>query len=171
LGLRAVIYLAETVPEAFANQLTTAYGADVVRSGSSYEKSMQAAKKAAETNGSSWTLLSDSSWPGYTEQPMKVMQGYLQMADEVTRQWPCEPCLSHIFLQAGVGGMAVALAGSFRSVWGMVPNIIVVEPEAAPALIESIQAGQSFVTKGLASNMGRLDCKEPSLIALAGLAE
>jgi diaminopropionate ammonia-lyase len=38
-GVRAVIYLAETVPEAFANQLMTAYGADVVRSGSSYEES------------------------------------------------------------------------------------------------------------------------------------
>jgi diaminopropionate ammonia-lyase len=34
-GARAVISLAETVPEAFVNQLTTAYGADVVRSGSS----------------------------------------------------------------------------------------------------------------------------------------
>jgi diaminopropionate ammonia-lyase len=148
-----VIYLAETFPEAFANQLKTAYGADIVRSGSSYEESMQAAKEAAETNGSSWTLLSDSSWPGHIEQPMKVMEGYLQMAAEVTRQWPCESCPSHIFLQAGVGGMAVALAGYFRSVWGMEPTIIVVEPEAAPALIESIQAGRSVVTQGPASNM------------------
>jgi diaminopropionate ammonia-lyase len=171
-GARAVIFLAETVPVAFANQLTTAYGATVVRSGAIYEESMAAAKEAAETNGSSWTLLSDSSWPGYIDTPRKVMEGYLQLAVEVTRQWPrASPCPSHIFLQAGVGGMAVALAGYFRSVWGNEPKIIVVEPVHAPALIESIQAGRCIVTQGPASNMGRLDCKEPSLIALAGLAD
>jgi diaminopropionate ammonia-lyase len=179
-GARAVIYLADTVPEAFEKQLTSTYGASVtvVRAGAIYEESMAAAQDASDANGSSWTLLSDSSWPGYIEQPMKVMEGYLQLADEVTRQWPTLPTTagagtypSHIFLQAGVGGMAVALAGYFRSVWGDEPKIIVVEPEAAPALIESIQAGQSVVTQGPASTMGRLDCKEPSLIALAGLAE
>jgi diaminopropionate ammonia-lyase len=53
----------------------------------------------------------------------------------------------------------------------MNPIIIVVEPEAAPALIESIQARRSVVTQGPSSNMGRLDCKEASLIALVGLAE
>jgi diaminopropionate ammonia-lyase len=171
-GARAVIYLAETVPEAFGIQLTSQYGATVVRSGSIYEESMAAAKMAAETNGSRWTLLSDSSWPGYIDTPMKVMEGYLQLAQEVTCQWPTSSaCPSHVFLQAGVGGMAVALAAYFRSVWGKEPNIIVVEPEAAPALIESIQAGKCVITQGPASNMGRLDCKEPSLIALAGLAE
>jgi diaminopropionate ammonia-lyase len=55
------------------------------------------------------------------------------------------------------------------------PTIIVVEPEAAPTLIESIQAGHCVVTQGhqgpVPSTMGRLYCKEPSLIALAGLAE
>jgi diaminopropionate ammonia-lyase len=172
-GARAVIYLAETVPEAFANQLINVYGATVVRSGSDYDESMAAAKQAAEINGSSWTLLSDSSWPGYIDTPKKVMEGYLQLADEVTRQWASSQsqCPSHIFLQAGVGGMAVALAGYFRSVWGDEPNIIVVEPEYAPALIESIQAGRCIVTQGPNSSMGRLDCKEPSLMALAGLAE
>jgi diaminopropionate ammonia-lyase len=175
-GARAVIYLAETVPDAFA-KLLAAYGATVVRSGSIYEESMAAAASAAETNGSSWTLLSDSSWPGYIDTPRKVMEGYLQLAEEVTRQWPlaiatgASQCPSHIFLQAGVGGMAVALAGYFRSVWGNEPTIVVVEPAHAPALIESIQAGRCVVTQGPASNMGRLDCKEPSLIALAGLAD
>jgi diaminopropionate ammonia-lyase len=49
--------------------------------------------------------------------------------------------------------------------------MFVVEAESAPALIDSIQARRSVVTQGPASNMGRLDGKEPSLIALAGLAE
>ncbi|MFT7123264.1 MAG: diaminopropionate ammonia-lyase, partial [Bermanella sp.] len=54
--------------------------------------------------------------------------------------------------------------------WGNAPSIIVVEPDAAPALFNSIKAGHCVTTAGAVSNMGRLDCKEPSLIALKGLA-
>lgn len=49
-------------------------------------------------------------------------------------------------------------------------RIIVVEPEAAPALIESIRAGKLADSCGPGSCTGRLDCKTPSLIALNGLA-
>ena len=53
---------------------------------------------------------------------------------------------------------------------GGAPRIVVVEPEAAPALIDSIRAGRVIDTDGPVSSMGRLDCKTPSMIALAGLA-
>ena len=57
-----------------------------------------------------------------------------------------------------------------REAWGEATTIIVVEPEAAPALFASIEAGAPVVAEGPVSAMGRLDCKEPSLIALKGLA-
>jgi diaminopropionate ammonia-lyase len=57
-----------------------------------------------------------------------------------------------------------------RQVWGHAPQIIVVEPQAAPALMEAIRAGQVVDTQGPASAMGRLDCKTASMIALNGLA-
>ncbi|WP_323771904.1 pyridoxal-phosphate dependent enzyme [Antarctobacter sp.] len=164
-GARAVIYLAQTVPEAFAERLR-AKGAEVVRAGATYEDSMEAAQQAAADNG--WTLLSDSSWQGYIDPPLAVMEGYLQLAGEAVAQMPAPP--SHILLQAGVGGMAAALAAHFRAAWGDEPQIIVVEPEAAPALIESIRAGQAVTAPGPVSCMGRLDCKTPSMIALAGLS-
>jgi len=164
-GARAVIYLAETVPEGFAERLR-AKGAEVVREGTIYEASMAGAMRAATENG--WTLLSDSSWPGYFEIPHRLMEGYLAMAEEAARQMPAPP--THIFLQAGVGGLAGASAAWFRHVWGDAPEIIVVEPDRAPALQASIQAGKPVETTGPVSNMGRLDCKVPSLIALAGLA-
>ncbi len=164
-GARAVVYLSVTVPEAFAERLR-ATGADVIRAGDDYEQSMTAAETAARENG--WTLLSDSSWPGYSEMPLRVMEGYLQMAAEVATQIPEPP--THILLQAGVGGLAAAFAAHARAVWGDAPHIIVVEPEAAPALIESIRTGAIVTTSGPVSNMGRLDCKTPSQIALAGLA-
>jgi len=164
-GARAVIYLADTVPEDFARRLRDK-GAEVVRKGAEYEASMAGAAKAAQDNG--WTLLSDSSWPGYFELPHRLMEGYLAMAAEMTEQMPEVP--THIFLQAGVGGLAGACAAYFRHVWGDAPRIIVVEPEFAPALQASIEAGKAVATSGPVSNMGRLDCKEPSLIALKGLA-
>jgi diaminopropionate ammonia-lyase len=164
-GARAVIYLAETVPEAFAERLA-AKGAQVVRAGATYEESMAAAEEAARAPGH--TLLSDSSWPGYTELPLRVMEGYLQLAAEVAAQIDAAP--THILLQAGVGGLAAAVAAHARTVWGDAPTIIVVEPDAAPALIESIRAGHAVTVQGPVSAMGRLDCKAPSLIALRGLA-
>lgn len=168
-GAGAVVYLAETVPEAFAERLR-AKGAGVVRAGRDYEASMAAAEAAAAARG--WTLLSDSSWPGYEDLPLQVMEGYLQLAEEAARQWdaadPAPP--SHIFLQAGVGGLAAAVAAHARRHWGDAPRIAVVEPEAAPALYESIRAGALVTATGPVSAMGRLDCKTPSKIALAGLA-
>lgn len=164
-GAKAVIYLSDTVPETFAERLR-GIGAEVVRHGAVYEDSMTGAQQAATDNG--WALLSDSSWPGYFEAPHTLMEGYLVLMQEAAAQLPAPP--THIFLQAGVGGLASASAAYARKVWGDTPRIIVVEPDAAPALYASMQAGSAQITTGPASDMGRLDCKEPSLIALKALA-
>ena len=163
-GANAVIHIAETVPEVFGERLES-LGATVVRGGADYEESMVAAMASAEANG--WELLSDTSWPQYTDRPHRLMEGYLQMAAEAADEIPEPP--THIFLQAGVGGLACAVAALCRDRWGGEPKIIVVEPEEAPALHASAMAGKVLNTPGGVSDMGRLDCKEPSLIALAGL--
>ena len=164
-GATAIIYIAETVPETFAERLRS-IGATVRREGAVYEDSMAAAAHAAETGEA--VLLSDSSWTDYYDRPHTLMEGYLVLMAETVQQIPTPP--THIFLQAGVGGLATACAAYARKIWGDAPRIIVVEPDVAPALYASIRAGQSTVTDGPASAMGRLDCKEPSLIALKGLA-
>ncbi len=164
-GAKAVIYLAHTVPDAFGARLES-LGAEVAWAGDDYEASMVAAEKAAQDNG--WTLLSDSTWPGYEASGFRVMEGYLQMASEAAAQIPAPP--THIFLQAGVGGLAAAVAAFSRATWGDAPHITVVEPEAAPAVIESIRAGKLIDTTGPVSDMGRLDCKTASMVALNGLA-
>ncbi|MQQ09688.1 pyridoxal-phosphate dependent enzyme [Epibacterium sp. SM1979] len=169
-GARAAIYLADTVPEAFANRLRD-LGADVVRQGTDYEASMAAAAQAAAAQG--WSLLSDSTWPGdddsVTVTPGRaVMEGYLIMAQEIVDQM--ETPATHVLLQAGVGGLAAGVTALLRRAWGDACQIIVVEPEAAPAVIESLRAGRLLDSTGPVSNMGRLDCKTPSMVALAGLA-
>ncbi|MEL7253615.1 MAG: pyridoxal-phosphate dependent enzyme [Pseudomonadota bacterium] len=165
-GAEAVVFIADTVPESFADRLRS-HGARVVRQGENYEASMDAAMRISRVKG--WTLLSDSSWAGYYDRPHRLMEGYLVMAAEAARQMPAPP--THIFLQAGVGGLACACALHFRQVWGDAPQIIVVEPDRAPALEASIRAGKPVESKGDVSSMGRLDCKVPSFIALKQLAK
>lgn len=163
-GAAAVIYLGDAVPEPFAERLR-AKGAAVERAGADYEASMAAAMAAAETRG--WRLLSDSSWEGYADPARDVMEGYLIMGAETAEQMEAP---SHIFVQAGVGGLAAAATAMARRAWGDAPRVIVVEPRAAPALTESVRAGRLVVTPGPVSSMGRLDCKAPSHLALSYLA-
>ena len=164
-GAEAVVYLSATVPDAFAEKLQ-AKRARVVREGKNYEASMAAAETAADKHG--WTLLSDSAWDGYVDLPLRVMEGYLQLAVEAVVQMGTPA--THVLLQAGVGGFAASIAAYLRHVWGDAPKIIVVEPEVAPALYESIKAGSVVTTEGKVSGMGRLDCKTPSIIGLKGLS-
>ncbi|HHB81618.1 MAG TPA: pyridoxal-phosphate dependent enzyme, partial [Aliiroseovarius sp.] len=158
-GAKSVIYLSRHVPESFAQRLRD-LGAGVRREGDDYEASMQAAEAAASAEGA--VLLSDSSWVEYFERPHRLMAGHLVLMAEVFAQLKGAP--SHIFLQAGVGGLAGAMAAMARAQWGDSPRIIVVEPAFAPALQASIKAGRTVIAPGPVSAMGRLDCKEPSLI-------
>jgi len=164
-GAKAVIFVSETVPEAFAVRLQKR-GARVVRAGATYEDSMAAVQTQADEAG--WILLPDSTWPGMTAPGRDVMEGYLIMGQEIAGQIPAPP--THVFLQAGVGGLAAACAVSARITWGRDVTIVVVEPEDAPALKASIEAGKPVAAPGPVSIMGRLDCKEPSHLALKYLA-
>ncbi|MBG6207761.1 diaminopropionate ammonia-lyase [Labrenzia sp. EL_126] len=164
-GAEAVVFVAETVPEAFADRLR-GRGAKVVRAGAIYETSMAEAERQALEYG--WQLLSDSTWPGMTDPGRDVMEGYLIMGEEIECQIPEPP--THVFLQAGVGGLAAACTLSARASWGNDVTITIVEPEAAPALQASIAAGKPVNAPGPVSTMGRLDCKEPSHLALKYLA-
>lgn len=167
-GARAVIYLSKTVPESFADRLRR-LGAEVVVHGDDYEESMAGAIAAAAKNN--WDLLSDSTWPDNTEPGRDIMEGYLAMAVEAVSQLTeigARP--THTFLQAGVGGLAGAATVLLRDSFGDDLNICVVEPEAAPAIKASVEAGEPVRTAGPVSNMGRLDCKEPSHLALKCLA-
>lgn len=168
-GAGAVIFLCSAVPEEFADRIR-ALGAGVERVDGSYEDSVNAAKAASATRG--WLLLADGSWDGYTERPALVMEGYSVLGEECRAafakegRWP-----THVFLQAGVGGLAAAVAAHIRETWDQQPTIVVVEPEAAPCLLASVQAGRTVRVEGPVSNMGRLDCKEPSLIAFHALRQ
>ena len=163
-GAKARIFLASDVPAGFEARLRETQSAEVVRAGDDYAASNAAAIKNAADTGA--ILLADGCWVGYSHVPLMVMEGYTVIAEEMraefekSNDWP-----SHVFLQAGVGGIAGATTHMIRKNWAVQPEIIIVEPSEAPCLTESAAAGYPVQVMGKASNMGRLDCKEPSLIA------
>jgi diaminopropionate ammonia-lyase len=168
-GAKARIHLSDTVPENFALRLKHK-NAEVVRSGANYEESIEAAIKDAKDTGA--VHLADGSWPGYIEPPRLVMEGYTIMAKELREEfeqlndWP-----THVYLQAGVGGFAAAIAFEIRQSWRIQPEILIVEPDAAPCLKESIEHSKIMTVEGPVSDMGRLDCKTPSLLAFDILSD
>ncbi len=168
-GAKARIHLSDTVPEHFAKRLIKK-NAQVVRSGVNYEESIEAAIEDAKSNEA--IHLADGSWPGYIGPPRLVMEGYTIMAKELCDEferlndWP-----SHVYLQAGVGGFAAAVAFEIRNSWREQPIIIIVEPDAAPCLKQSIEQGKILTVEGPVSKMGRLDCKTPSMLAFDILSE
>ena len=167
-GAKSRIHLCHRIPEQFAQRLKQK-GATVVRSGDSYEESVEAAIE--DCANSDDIHLADSSWPGYVHAPRLVMEGYSVMAQEMcaeftrSKRWP-----SHVFLQAGVGGLAAAITLMIRKNWSVQPEIIVVEPEFAACLGQSVKQDKIVSIVGPPSNMGRLDCKTPSILALEVLA-
>ena len=66
------------------------------------------------------------------------MEGYTVMAEEMRAGFQAEDLWpTHVFLQAGVGGLAAAITSHIRSLWPHQPTITVVEPDSAACLMES----------------------------------
>lgn len=160
-GARAVIYVHEGVSEGRADAIRS-YGAEVVREGENYDASIRASAEAAKREG--WTIVSDTSWPGYDTIPRDVMQGYALLALEAEAQGAAP---SHVFVQGGVGGVAAAVLSYYWETLGpRRPRFVVVEPDKADCLLLSARAGRPTTAPGdLDTVMAGLACGEPSLLA------
>jgi len=116
----------------------------------------------------SYLVVSDTSWEGYAEIPRNVMQGYLTMCDEAAEQLSSlglrKP--SHIFVQAGCGGLAASIVGYYNSLFGNDrPISIIVEPTTAACLLQSARIGKWAKVKLGDTIMAGLCCGEPSILA------
>ncbi len=139
------------------------YGAQIIRVDGTYDDSVAEAARTAAERG--WTVVSDTSWPGYERIPGLVMQGYTALVREALRQLPAPP--THVFVQAGVGGVAAAGAGHLAIALGAArPVFVVVDPARAACLYESAKAGRPVrIGHGAPTVMAMLECYEPSLVA------
>ncbi|RWM05007.1 MAG: diaminopropionate ammonia-lyase [Mesorhizobium sp.] len=139
------------------------YGAEMVRVEGGYDHSVREAARVAAERG--WTVVSDTSWPGYERIPGLVMQGYTVIVREARRRMPEPP--THVFLQAGVGGFAAAIAGHLAIVLGeRRPKVVVVEPARAACIYATAEAGRPVkIPHEQPTVMAMLECHEPSLVA------
>lgn len=161
-GLGCVIFVHETVSKGRAEAIAR-YGAEVRRVPGTYDDAVREAARQAEENG--WCVVSDTSWPGYTEMPRLIMQGYRLMADEAADQWTGAPP-THVFIQGGVGGAAAAVSVQMRARFRPAPVVTVVEPDHAACLLASAELGEPTSIPGnLDTLMAGLACGEPSVLA------
>lgn len=163
-GCPAVIFVGEGVGESRANAIAS-FGAQIVRVAGDYDASVQVAAETAEARG--WTVVSDTSYPGYSEIPRRVMLGYTVMLAEILDDLSDEEMPTHVIVPAGVGGLAAAVAAYFALRLGeRRPHFIVVEPELSDCLFQSARSGRPTHASGpLGSVMLGLDCGDVSLIA------
>ncbi len=161
-GRRCVIFVHEGVSPLRVAAIAR-HGAEVRRIPGTYDDAVHEAARQAEEHG--WYVVSDTSWPGYTNVPRLIMQGYRLMPDEAADQWTGPPP-THVFIQGGVGGLAAAVAVQVRTRFQPAPGLIVVEPDRAACLLASAELGEPTSVPGnLDTMMAGLACGEPSLLA------
>jgi diaminopropionate ammonia-lyase len=167
IGAKAAIFVHAGVSEERIAAIAR-YGAQMIRVDGNYDDSVRQAAEVSAEKG--WTVVSDTSWPGYERIPGLVMQGYTAIVREALRQLPQPP--THVFVQAGVGGIAAAVAGHLAIVLGDTrPTFIVVEPARAACVVAAAQAGRVVkVAHGEPTVMAMLECYEASPVAWRVLA-
>jgi diaminopropionate ammonia-lyase len=168
-GCGCVIFVHEGVSTG-RRRAIEALGAEVRVVPGTYDDAVRRSAEVAAAEG--WILVSDTSWQGYETIPRDVMLGYAVMAEEALDRLGTERP-SHVFLQAGVGGLAAAVASVLGRRYGAErPRIVVVEPERAACLLASCRAGRPVAVDGaLDTVMAGLACGEPSLLAWRVLDE
>ena len=161
LGLKCKIFISEFVSDV-RGQAMTDLGADVIKVKGNYEKSLiECIKQSTENN---WQIVQDVAWKDYMLVPKYTMAGYSVMMKEIVDQLSNEK-ITHIILQAGVGGMAGAMVAGIARYLDNVPVIIVVEPDSAACVMESIKTGKiEKIDIKRESLMGGMSCGEVSLV-------
>ncbi|WP_440676518.1 diaminopropionate ammonia-lyase [Candidatus Pelagibacter sp. HIMB1593] len=161
LGLKCKIFISEFVSDARGKAME-ALGAEVIKVKGNYENSLiECIKQSTENN---WQIVQDVAWKDYMLVPKYTMAGYSVMMKEIAEQISDEK-ISHIILQAGVGGMAGAMVAGIARYLDNIPKIIVVEPDSAACVMESIKTGKiEKIDIKRESLMGGMSCGEVSLV-------
>ena len=161
LGLECKIFISEYVSDA-RGQAMADLGADVIKVNGNYEKSLIECIKQSTNNN--WQIVQDVAWKDYMLVPKYTMAGYSVMMKEIVDQIKYDQ-ITHIILQAGVGGMAGAMVAGIARYLDKIPITLVVEPDSAACVLESIKTGKiEKIDIKRESLMGGMSCGEVSLV-------
>ena len=139
-------------------------GAEVEIVDGSYD---DAVVRAAAAAGDRRLVISDTAWPGYTEPPRRVMEGYstifFEIEDALAHTGVPQPSI--VFAPAGVGALAAATVAYVRG--SAQPGTVVsVEPEDAACVLASCVAGAPTPVPGPHNSMMvGLNCGNVSPVA------
>jgi len=165
-GAPARIYLYDGVSEVRARRLAER-GAELVWVAGDYDDAVAAAARAAAAGEG--LLIADISERTDDPATADVMAGYDLIAQEIAGQAPGlgGGVPTHLFVQAGVGGLAGALAQGLGERLAPPPRIVVVEPAAARCVAAGLAAGRPVRLDGDPSSAAAmLACGQASAPAL-----
>ena len=161
LGLECKIFISENVTEARGKAMSD-LGAEVIKVKGNYENSLMECINQSTKNN--WQIVQDVAWKDYIKVPKYTMAGYTVMMKEIVDQIGKKK-ISHIILQAGVGGMAGAMIAGVARYLKNIPISIIVEPVSAACVMESIKSGKiEKIDIKSESLMGGMSCGEVSLV-------
>ena len=163
-GCQAHVFMPKGSVEVRAQAIRDAGNAEVTITGMGYDDCVAWTGETAARRG--WKLIQDTSWPGYEDVPLWIMQGYTTLFYEALGQMEAQP--THLFLQAGVGAMAGAIAGAALESCRVSPVIATVEADTVACFQESFRAGDGRphrATGSCETIMAGLNCAVPCTIA------
>ena len=165
-GCKSYVYMPKGTVEVRAQAIRDAGSATVTITDLSYDDCVKFTARLAEENR--WHLIQDTSWKGYEDIPAQIMLGYSTLAYEALWQMHyVRP--THIFLQAGVGSMAGAIAAVFAEVFkDNPPRITIVEPTEVACFYETMRIGDGKIHSATGNSrtmMAGLNCATPCELA------
>ena len=137
------------------------FDAQVIKVNGNYEDSLKECQKLSKINN--WKIVQDVSTENYKYVPQLTMAGYSIMIKEISKQ--TNQYITHIFIQAGVGGLAAGVVAGVAKYFKRIPKIIIVEPDKADCVFQSIKNNKlKKIRIKKESIMGGMSCNEMSLI-------
>lgn len=168
-GCRSHVYMPKGTVEVRAQAIRDAGAEEVIITEMGYDDCVRYTAELAKRNG--WCLVQDTSVDGGDVRvPEYIMQGYTTLLFEAAEQLHEQGIESptHVFLQAGVGAMAGAVASAAVSVFGDNIVISIVEPENVACFYQSFLCadGKPHPAPDPGETiMAGLNCAEPCELA------
>lgn len=159
LALSARVYMSQSAADG-PRRAIRSEGAQVIIVDGTYDHAVRVMARDAAAHG--WTIVSDTSWPGYDEVPRLIMLGYTTLVDEIRADLDRAPDV--VFAQGGVGGLVCGVAAGLEHCWAeRRPRLVACEPVSAACLLASARAGRVASVDGpLTTIMAGLRCADPS---------
>ena len=165
-GCKSYVFMPKGTVEVRAQAVRDAGSATVEITDMLYDDCVKFTAQLARKNN--WHLIQDTSWDGYEEIPAQIMLGYSTLAYEALEQMNYQRP-THIFLQAGVGSMAGAIAAVFAAVFkDNPPRITIVEPTEVACFYETMRIGDGKIYSATGNSqtmMAGLNCATPCELA------